>query len=142
MQTFPSFRHFPAILTGTLVLMIASGAGALPALREVKDIRDPLIITAVAWEISEKCDDISARKIRGLQYLYGIRSAALALGYTSDEIEIYIKDKAEKKIIEDLARQQIRVMTRDVEIAEGEDALCALGQDQIGKGTLIGRLLR
>lgn len=138
-QTYRNFLTF-AMLTATSG-MIAGSAAALPALSDVKEVRDPLIITAVAWEISETCDTIRPRKIRGIQYLYGIRSKALKLGYTSAQIEAYVDDKAEKDHIEGLARQQLRVMIRDIGKTADPDANCALGREQIKKNTLIGRLL-
>ena len=129
---------------GTLVTAIIWGvaagtAAAQPPLKDVAKVRDGLIFTGMAYEISERCDSISARLFRGINYLQSLRSHARDLGYSEAEIEDYINDDAEKDRLEAIAREQLRLLG----VVEGEEATyCAAGRAQIAANTRVGWLLR
>ena len=101
-------------------------------------ITEPLIGIGMAWEISEVCPDISARKLRGLTALMSLRSQARRLGYSEAQIDAWIDDDAEKDRLEGIARQ--RLAARGA--ARGDVAAhCAVGRAEIAAGTQVGRLL-
>jgi hypothetical protein len=77
--------------------------------------------------------------MRGLNYLWSIRSRAQALGYSTSEIKTYVDSDAEK------ARMRARgeAYVRDHGLNPRKDAdLCKLGQAEIAKGSQIGAFLR
>ena len=75
------------ILTLILSTALVTPAVAKPPLREVAEIDDALMMIAIANEIREECDDISARMIRAMMTINDLRGRAQSLGYTDDEIE-------------------------------------------------------
>ncbi|SHE64584.1 hypothetical protein SAMN05444339_101967 [Loktanella atrilutea] len=108
-------------------------------LKDEAEIRDGLLVVGMAYEISEKCGSIDARKLRGITTLLNLKSRARDLGYSSEEIDTYVDDKAEKKRLEGIARAQLVQLG----VVPGEEeTYCAVGRDQIAKGTGVGRLLR
>lgn len=112
---------------------------AQTALKDVAEIRDGIIYVGMAYEISDKCDSISARLFRGLTYLHSLRSRARALGYSEAEIDAYINDEAEKDRLEAIARAQL---VRLGVVPEQEESYCTVGRAQIAANTRVGWLLR
>ena len=120
-------------------ILAAMPAVAQTPLKDVAHIRDGIISVGMAYELSEKCGDLSARTIRGINFLYSLKSHAEGLGYTDAQIDAYINDEAEKDRLEAIARQQLA----DLGVVEGDEATyCAVGRDQIAQGTDVGALLR
>ena len=120
-------------------ILAAMPAVAQTPLKDVAHIRDGIISVGMAYELSEKCGDLSARTIRGINFLYSLKSHAEGLGYTDAQIDAYINDEAEKDRLEAIARQQLA----DLGVVEGDEATyCAVGRDQIAQGTDVGSLLR
>lgn len=114
---------------------------ALPAQADLKDervIREGLITIGIAYEISEVCPGIGARRLRGLNALLGLRSQARSLGYSSAEIEAYVDNNAEKDRLEAVARDRLaRMGARQGQV----DAHCTVGRSEIAKNSGVGRLL-
>ena len=125
---------------GVLMTVSVSGAAtAKPALKDVEAITEGLIATGIAYEISEVCPSISARKLRGITYLLSLKSQASELGYSDAEIEAYVDDKTEQKRLEALARARLAEMGAEV---GNTQTYCVVGQAEITKDSTIGRLLR
>lgn len=127
-----------------LAAMAASGAVAAqpPAarapLREVARIDDAMLWAALAIEIAERCDTLSARRLAGLDYLWSLRDDARRLGYTEDEIRAYAGSAAEKARM----RRRGEAYVRDRGLDPASDAdLCTLGAMEIGRGSQVGALL-
>ena len=122
-------------------------AAALPAvqltaqiaLKDVAKVRDGIIYTGMAYEISQQCDSISARLLRGFGYLQSLRRHARDLGYSEAEIEAYINNDAEKDRLEGIARAQL---ARLGAVPGEKDSYCAVGRAQIAANTRVGWLLR
>lgn len=127
---------------GTLSLAIVALAGGLSAqtaLRDEPRIRDGIIFVGMAYEISERCGDISARTWRGINYLQSLKNLANELGYSDDEIEAYVDDRSEQRRLEGIARQQLAALG----VVEGDEAsYCAAGRAQMAANTRVGWLLR
>ena len=119
-----------------LLCLIAAPASA--ALKDERTISEGLIVIGIAYEISEVCPDIDARRLRGLNALLSLRSRARGLGYSNAEIEAYIDDDAEKDRLEAIARDRLaRLGARRGDVA----AHCAVGRSEVARGSAIGALL-
>lgn len=114
-------------------------ASAKTPLRDVKVIDDNMLQVALALEISEKCGEIDARKLKGLNFLWSLKKRANALGYSDDEINAYRKSEAEKARIR--ARGETYVKSKGFNPKDAGD-LCKLGHAEIARGSQIGTLLK
>ena len=127
-----------------LALALTLSASAWPAhaqtpLKDVAHVRDGIIYVGMAYELSERCDDLSARLFRGISYLNSLRNHARELGYSEAEIDAYVNDDAEKDRLEGIARTALA----DLGVIEGDEAsYCAVGRAQIAANTRVGWLLR
>ena len=120
-------------------VLSAGHLSAQTALKDVAKVRDGIIYTGMAYEISEQCDSINARLFRGLGYLQSLRRYAGELGYSQAEIEAYINNAAEKDRLEGIARAQLARLG----VVPGEsDSYCTVGRAQIAANTRVGWLLR
>jgi hypothetical protein len=122
-----------------LTLAIAGAAHAKPALRDVPEIDNNMLWVALAIEISDNCDDISPRTLKGLFFLNTLKNKAQALGYSNEEIRAYVKSDAEKARMRE--RGETYVKAQGLEPADTGD-LCKLGHAEIARGSQIGVLLR
>ncbi len=127
------------IMSAAVLAMGLTGAAQAAGLKDEAEIRNGLLVVGMAYEISEKCGEIDARTFRGITTLLNLKSRARELGYSGTEIDNYVDDKVEKTRLEVIARSQLVQLG----VVPGEEATyCAVGRDQIGKGTGVGRLLR
>ena len=122
-----------------LVLALPAIAAGKPNLRDLPEIDDSMLWVALAIEISDRCPTIEPRTMRGLNYLWSIRSRAQALGYSTSEIKTYVDSDAEKARMR--ARGEAYVRAQGLNPTKVAD-LCKLGQAEIAKGSQIGAFLR
>lgn len=122
-----------------LGLGLPAMAAGKPNLRDLPEIDDRMLWVAMAIEISDRCPTIEPRTLRGLNYLWSIRSQAQALGYTTSEIKAYVDSEAEKARMR--ARGEAYVRAQGLDPSNTAD-LCKLGQAEIAKGSQIGAFLR
>lgn len=123
-----------------LALLLAAHpafAEARPPLSQVKSIYDHML--RVAIEVSDRCPEITPRKLRGFRVLWGLRSDACDLGYTGADITAYAESDASEARARKLGYAHVRRFGFDPETVEG---LCAFGRDQISRSSFIGSLLR
>jgi len=131
--------------TGVILAICAAflaGAGmaqAKPPLREVKEIDDNMMWVAIAYEISDECDEIDARIFKGLGYLNSLRRKAQELGYTNAEIEAYHTSKDEKARMRRKGEDYMRSKGLDPDRTED---ICTLGHAEIARDSMIGTFLR
>ena len=127
----------------SLALVLALGFGAAAAaktpLREQKEIDDKMLWVALAIEISARCAAIAPRTLTGLSYLWGLKSDASKLGYTDDEIRAYVRSDAEKARMRQRGEAYVRAKGLD---PESDADLCALGTQEMEKGSQIGAFLK
>ncbi|MFZ5963896.1 DUF5333 domain-containing protein [Thalassococcus sp. BH17M4-6] len=126
-------------MTGLALALAATTATAKPSLRDVAEIDDGLLAVALADEIRKTCDDISPRLVRAYSYITALENRAKELGYTEDEIEDHVTSKTEKARMRQ--RGEAYLKARGV-APDDKAALCALGKQEIAKGSQIGALLR
>ncbi len=128
------------VLGATIALSMATTTAAVakPHLRDTP-IDDGLLALGLADEIRSACPNISARMIRALGYLNGLKSQAHALGYTDAEIDAYRKSDTEKARLK--KRGKAYLAANGVVVGQPE-TYCALGRNEIEKSSQIGSLLR
>lgn len=127
-------KTFGAVALG---LAFAAPASANPA--NVDRVTEGLIITGMAYELSEECGNVNARMIRGLNYLMGLKRHLEDLGYSDAEIDAFIDNDVEKDRLEGIARQRLA----DLGVRTGDEAsYCAVARAQMAADTPVGRLLR
>ena len=115
-----------------------AGAQDRPPLGQVPVITEGLIDTAIAYELDRKCDELDGRRLQGIAFLWSLESEARRLGYSRDEIRDFIDNDEEKDRLEGIARERLRGMGA----VEGEwDTYCAVGREEIAKGSQVGKLL-
>ena len=117
----------------------ASMANAQQSLRDVTYVTEGLIAVGIALEISDTCDSISGRTLRGIGYLNQLRNHARGLGFSSAEIKAFTDSKSEKNRLEAIARQRLANMGARPGNAA---SYCAVGRAEIAKASPIGTLLR
>jgi len=127
------------ILAALISIVAATGAAAKPHLRDVAEIDDGLLWVAIANEIRERCDDVSARMVRAMVTLRGLHTRAKALGYSDDEIEDYVTSKAEKTRMRH--RGEAYLASTGVSLDQ-TDQVRALGRREIDRNSAIGVLLK
>ncbi|QDC09412.1 hypothetical protein FHY55_09205 [Oceanicola sp. D3] len=135
-------RHAGKLLGGAVIaVMVAlgfSGAAAAKSLADSKAVNGGLISVGIALEISEKCPDISARTLRGYSFLNSLKKQARAEGFSDDEIDAYVDDKAQKERLVGKARDYMRSKGVDGSTA----SYCKLGREEIAAKTQAGNLMR
>ena len=117
----------------------ATMASAKAPLRDVKVIDDSMLYVALALEVSKKCSEIDARKLKGMNYLWSLKRKANSLGYSDDEINAYRKSETEKARIR--ARGENYVKSRGLNPKDSGD-LCKFGHAEIARNSQIGSLLK
>lgn len=131
-----------AVIFGVAAFAIAGLAGAAsakPALKDVAAVREGIIATGMAYEITHKCSSISPRYFRAIGYLNTLKSHATSLGYTDSEIDAYTDDKTEENRLKGIARSRLA----DLGAVEGDAAsFCTVGRAEIAKNSVIGQLMR
>ncbi|WP_412563428.1 DUF5333 domain-containing protein [Thalassobius sp. MITS945101] len=124
----------------TLALTPIGGqATAKPPLRDVAEIDSNMLWVALAIEVSDKCEEINARTLKGLAFLNSLRSRAKSMGYSSDEIKAYVNSDAEKARIRTLGEAYVK--SKGLNPADTGD-LCTLGHAEIAARSQIGVLLK
>ncbi len=127
------------IIAALMGLTLASPVAAKAPLRDVKEIDGQMLNIALALEISEKCNEIDARTLKGLNTLWSLKRRANALGYSDDEINAYRKSKVEKARLRGLGEAYVKSKGLDPKSAAD---LCTLGRAEIKQGSVIGSLLK
>lgn len=122
-----------------LAAAIATPAMALPGLGKEPRVTEGLINVAIAFEVSRVCPDISARRLRGINYLFSLKSTARDLGYSNAQIDAFIDNSSEKQRLEGIARTRLSRMGAK---AGQPQTYCHVGRVEIAKGSDVGRLLR
>ena len=126
------------LLSGAMGLSVASASAGTP-LRDVPEIDRPMFSVAMAIEISDRCDTINARTLKGLAFLNSLRVKAKDMGYSDAEIKAYVKSDEEKSRMRAIGAEYMRSKGLDPETNED---LCKLGQMEMAAISQIGAFLR
>lgn len=132
------YRLFPVLL---LALFAGQPARAdqWDTLRSDPTISEGLIIFAMARHIHNRCDSISARRLRAMGFINSLIGQATDLGYTRDEIESYVFNEAEQDRVRALADERLAARGASPSQWAG---YCTVGHEEIAANSQIGRLLR
>ncbi|MEM1235630.1 MAG: DUF5333 domain-containing protein [Pseudomonadota bacterium] len=124
------------------VLLITSPLSAPVAARspgDVAEVRNGLLAVAAGDMIQRNCGEISPRLIRVYSLRNRLVSAALAAGFSAEEIENFVDDEV---ALANLRAEAARYLTqRGVETGV-PDTYCTVGAAEITANTPVGRLLR
>lgn len=128
------------LMTISLILFpLAAPAYALVPINEEPSIIDTLLQGFIGDAIDDNCDTIEARNLRALGELNKLRDHALEMGYSADEIRALVTSKEEKAKGKALAAEWLKAKGAE---PGGQDAYCAIGEEEIARESLIGYLLR
>lgn len=122
-----------------LAALTAQPGAALPPLAQDSRVREGLIAVGMALEVSERCEAIAARKLRGLLFLRDLKADARARGYSDAQIDAFVEDEAEKAGLEAEARARLADLGA---IDSDGGTYCAAGRALIASGGQAGKLLR
>lgn len=125
---------FLSALLGALTL--AAPVLALPPLSEQSYVTERLMSARVADRIRKSCPDISARFVYAYGEARALKRWAEGQGYSEDQIDAFLDDKAEKRRIYRLAEEYLTANG-----ADGEAGFCALGKAEIAKASYIGSFI-
>ncbi len=120
-------------------LLVAVPAFALVPINQEKHINDTLVQGLVADTITDNCPTMKPRKFKGLTELLKLRDYALSQGYSRDEIKAFIESPAEKARGREIAASLLK---KRGAVPGKTEAYCAIGVEEIAKGSLVGQLLR
>jgi len=124
---------------GLILFSTAALAQALPPLHENRNVRFSFYSAGLADIVRNNCPELDGRMMRGLRYALALRSYALDLGYTMDDVETLLANKKE----EERLRQEIVADLAARGATPGNtEAYCRVGREEIAKDSLAGRLLR
>ena len=135
-MTFARKSALPLALAGLFATSV--GATALEPLSQNGYVTDRLVAARVADRIRKTCPDIGARVIYAFRQAYALRDWAVDQGYSKDEIDLFLKDKSEKRKIYDRAEEYLAARGAEKDNVEG---FCALGFKEIAAKSIIGSLL-
>lgn len=127
------------IIASAVIALTVTPALAKPPLSQQPRVTEGVMAAATAFEIGRICPSLSARRLRGIQYLLQIQGVAKDLGYSSAEINAFRNDKAERARLERIARR--RLAAKGVVTGQPE-TYCRVGRAEIASGSTIGQLLR
>ena len=132
-------RMISSTALGLALIAGAAQADAQSGLHQEKDINDGLLVVAVADKIRRECGSIGARIFRARSYVISLREMAEDRGYSEDEIDTYINDKANKAEMRE--RRNAYFKSRGASNLD-PDSLCVLGHAEMNNGSRIGALLK
>jgi len=123
----------------TLMLTAQNGAAAAQSLRDDKQIDDGLTVIAAGDMIQKYCDTISPRWFAAYSFARSLESRAKSLGFSDQEIEDYVENKAEKARVKGQARAYLVSQGLDPALPE---TYCEVGRYEIERNSQIGVLLK
>lgn len=123
-------------IAGTLGL--AAPAAALTPLGQNDYVVSRLVAAQTADILRRNCAGLSARMFHAYREARALERHALAEGYSRNEINAFVKDKAEKARVRRSAEAWLRQRGAR---AGNEQSYCALGRAEIAKKSYIGSFL-
>lgn len=133
---------------GLIAMLVASQALAVPAtaqdarwdpLREDQTLTEGLVLIAIGRRIVKGCEAIEPARARAFFHANGLMQRARDKGFSTAEINEFIKDEFEKARIDALSDAWLASKDTTKTDAEG---LCRVGRDEIARATPLGRMLR
>jgi len=123
----------------TAVTLTTPALADLVPINEEPYIMETLLQGFIGDQIANNCPTMEARTMRALGELTELRTYALDLGYTAEEVRALVTSDDEKAKAKARAAEWLK--ERGAEPGN-PDAYCAVGEAEIAKESLIGYLLR
>ena len=128
-------------LASVLVLTATAGIASATdytALRNDKRTHNELLGASIAYLIDENCSTLKLRKFRLLNKAFALRSHAVGLGYSTSEVLDYVDSETEQARFRAIAEP---MLAKRGATPGDEESYCAIGRDNMEKGTFSGSLL-
>lgn len=122
-------------LSATAGMAFATDYGAL---RKDSRMHNELLGASIAYLIDENCSTLKLRKFRLLNKALSLRSHAVGLGYSTSEVMAYVDSKAEQDRFRAIAEP---MLAKRGAKPGNEASYCAIGRENMKKGTFSGTLL-
>jgi len=132
------FARLALPLALAMTVAPAVRAAALEPLNQNRYVTDRLVAARVADRIRKTCPEIGARIFYAFSQAYALKDWAVDQGYSRDQIDLFLKDKAEKRKIYDRAEEYLAARGAEKDNVEG---FCALGFREIAAKSIIGSLI-
>lgn len=128
----------------TLPVLLALSTAAGPGWAQSGLERDPTVqqgfyVIGLADEIRRNCPTISPRLVRAYSYLKSLEKYARDAGYSQADIDALTDNDAAKEALRSEIRADLAERGANEDNAAG---FCAVGRDEIARGTQAGRLLQ
>lgn len=131
--------HF-RILAVLVTLSATAGPGwAQSGLEQDPTVRQGFYAIGLADEIRRNCPTISPRLVRAYSYLKSLEKYARDAGYSQADIDALTDNDAAKEALRSAIRDDLAKRGATDGSAVG---FCAVGRDEIARGTQAGRLLQ
>lgn len=118
---------------------LATPAAALQPIHKDPTIVNGFYMIGLADIVQEQCDTIEPRIFRAIGKIRSLDRYARKVGYTSEQIDELVDNKAEKEKLRQRIREDIAKRGATPETPEG---YCTVGLEEIAKGSAAGRLLK
>lgn len=136
-MTRPLFLALGAV--AALAMSSVSGLAAAQSLRDHEEVNRGLMIIAAGDMIQRNCPTIVPRMIKAYFYARSLERMAKNAGFSDDEIEEFVEDKAEKARVFELAKAYLISKGLDPDRPE---TYCEVGLYEIERNSQIGVLLK
>jgi len=120
-------------------LALPAQAQARVSLSEDAHITNSLVSAAVGAAIADQCGAIEPRNVTVFFKTMALKRYAQDLGYSTKEINAFVRDREERRRVRELARDYL---TKNGVKIDDTASFCALGRAEIAKKSLTGQLLR
>ncbi len=120
------------------IFATGAAASALEPLRDNSYVTERLVAARVADRIRKTCPEIGARMVYALSQAYALKGWAEKQGYAADEIDRFLKDKAEKRAIYAKAEDYLAANGATPGNVQG---FCDLGRKEIAAQSIAGSLI-
>ena len=127
-----------ALTAGLMTLGTLAPAAALEPLSQERYINDRLIAARIADRIRRECPTLDARMLYAYSQARALERYALDKGYTRQQVNAFLDDKAERKRIYAVADDY---MARHGVKKGDPESYCRLGRQEIANRTVTGSLL-
>ena len=121
------------------ILITPAQAQALPPLHENPTVVNGFYAIGLADEVRKNCENIHPRLFRAYRFLKSLERFALKTGYTEAQIDELVDDRSKRRELRVRIRKDLASRGASPQSPEG---YCAVGQEEIAKDSMAGRLLR
>ena len=117
---------------------VTAAAGARVPLREEPHVNDQLLAAQIGDILRKTCPDASARYLVVYGKIQALRAYAGDRGYTADEIEAFLDDRAERQRIKAEAEAYLGAAGA---VTGDPESYCRVARDEVRRGTVTGEML-